>query len=146
MNVLQDRGRVVDEKYAEAVELNLERAHGLSEYKFPTVDIRKTMATQDEEATEEDVAEIFVRINNQGTRLGQADFVLTLLSVFHGPVRDRIEERALAMSKDALVTLDTQQLLRAACAVAFGSGEDEGHLPFAARHRPDHWRGRCGGP
>jgi len=120
LNALQDRGRVVDEKYAEAVELNLERAHALSDYKFPTVDIRKAAAVQDEAATEEDVAEIFVRINNQGTRLGQADFVLTLLSVFHGPLRDRIEERARAMSDGSLVALDTQQLLRAACAVAFG--------------------------
>ncbi len=120
LNALQDRGRVVDEKYAEAVELNLERAHALSDYKFPTVDIRKTAAVQDEAATEEDVAEIFVRINNQGTRLGQADFVLTLLSVFHGTLRDRIEERARAMSDGSLVALDTQQLLRAACAVAFG--------------------------
>ncbi len=120
LNALQDRGRVVDERYAEAVELNLERAHALSDYKFPTVDIRKTAAVQDDAATEEDVAEIFVRINNQGTRLGQADFVLTLLSVFHGPLRDRIEERARAMSDGSLVALDTQQLLRAACAVAFG--------------------------
>jgi hypothetical protein len=93
MNALRDRGRVVDDKYEEAVELNLERAHAISDYRFPTVDIRKTAATRDEEATEEDVAEIFVRINNQGTRLGQADFVLTLLSVFHGSLRDRIEER-----------------------------------------------------
>lgn len=120
MNALRDKGRAVDEKYEEAVELNLERAHALTDYRFPTVDIRKTLATRDEEATEEDVAEIFVRINNQGTRLGQADFVLTLLSVFHGPLRDRIEERARAMSEGALVALDTQQLLRAACAVAFG--------------------------
>jgi hypothetical protein len=120
MNALRDKGRVVDDKYEEAVELNLERAHALSDYRFPTVDIRKTAATRDEEATEEDVAEIFVRINNQGTRLGQADFVLTLLSVFHGSLRDRIEERARAMSEGALVALDTQQLLRAACAVAFG--------------------------
>jgi hypothetical protein len=77
-------------------------------------------ATQDEEATEEDVAEIFVRINNQGTRLGQADFVLTLLSVYHGELRDRLEERSRAMSSGAVIAIDTQQLLRAACGVAFG--------------------------
>ena len=70
--------------------------------------------------TEEDVAEIFVRINNQGTRLGQADFVLTLLSVYHGELRDRIEERAQAMSQGTVVGIDTQQLLRAVCGVAFG--------------------------
>jgi hypothetical protein len=120
LNALRDQGRVVDEKYEDAVDRNLDRAHGISEYRLPTVDIRKTVTTQDEEATEEDVAEIFVRINNQGTRLGQADFVLTLLSVFHGELRDRIEERARAMSKGAVIAIDTQQLLRAACAVAFG--------------------------
>jgi hypothetical protein len=120
MNILRDKGRVVDEKYEDAMERNLDRAHAISDYRFPTVDIRKTATTQDEEATEEDVAEIFVRINNQGTRLGQADFVLTLLSVFHGELRDRIEERAREMSKSAIVGIDTQQLLRAACAVAFG--------------------------
>ena len=54
----------------------------IADYRFPTVDIRKTATTQAEEATEEDVAEIFVRINNQGTRLGQADFVLTLFLCF----------------------------------------------------------------
>ena len=64
-DALRDKGRVVDDKYEDAVELNLERAHSISDYRFPTVDIRKTAATRDEEATEEDVAEIFVRINNQ---------------------------------------------------------------------------------
>ncbi|MEO8752621.1 MAG: DUF262 domain-containing protein, partial [Casimicrobiaceae bacterium] len=120
MNALRDRGRAVDEKYEDAVERNLDRAHAISEYRFPTVDIRKTAATQEEEATEEDVAEIFVRINNQGTRLGQADFVLTLLSVFHGELRDRIEERSRAMSQGTVIGIDTQQLLRAVCGVAFG--------------------------
>lgn len=120
MTALRDNGRAVDDKYEEAVEHNLEGAHNVSDYRFPTVDIRKTATTQEEEATEEDVAEIFVRINNQGTRLGQADFVLTLLSVFHGELRDRIEERARAMSQGTLIAIDTQQLLRAACAVAFG--------------------------
>jgi hypothetical protein len=94
VNALRDHGRVIDDHYEDAMEQNLERAHAISEYRLPTVDIRKTAANKEEEVTEEDVAEIFVRINNQGTRLGQVDFVLTLLSVFHGPLRDRIEHRA----------------------------------------------------
>jgi hypothetical protein len=101
------------------VERNLDRAHAIIDYRFPSVDIRKTAAKQSEEATEEDVAEIFVRINNQGTRLGKADFVLTLLSVYHGELRDRIEERARVMSHNEVVAIDTQQLLRAVCGVAF---------------------------
>lgn len=120
INGLRDKGRPVDEKYEDAVERNLDRAHSIADYRFPTVDIRKTAATQAEEATEEDVADIFVRINNQGTRLGQADFVLTLLSVYHGELRDRIEERSRAMSQGTVVSIDTQQLLRAICGVAFG--------------------------
>ncbi len=120
LTALRDKGRAVDEKYEDAVERNLDRAHSIADYRFPTVDIRKTATTDAEEATEEDVAEIFVRINNQGTRLGQADFVLTLLSVYHGELRDRIEERSRAMSEGTVVSLDTQQLLRAICGVAFG--------------------------
>jgi hypothetical protein len=120
INALRDKGRAIDDKYEDAVDRNLGRAHAITDYRFPTVDIRKTATTQDEEVTDEDVAEIFVRINNQGTRLGQADFVLTLLSVFHGGLRDRIEERARAMSLGTVVGIDTQQLLRAVCGVAFG--------------------------
>jgi hypothetical protein len=118
MNALRERGRPIDEQYEDAVERNLDRAHSIADYRFPTVDIRRTAATG--EATEEDVAEIFVRINNQGVRLGQADFVLTLLSVYHGELRERLEESARAMSVGAVVGLDTQQLLRAVCGVAFG--------------------------
>jgi len=120
VKALRDKKRTVDEKYENAVEDNLDRAHAIADYRFPTVDIRKTATTQAEEATEEDVAEIFVRINNQGTRLGQADFVLTLLSVYHGELRDRIEERSREMSRETVVAIDTQQLLRAVCGVAFG--------------------------
>lgn len=118
---LRDKGRPIDEQYEYAVEWNLSRAQLLREYRFPTVEIRsKSTGAHGGEASEEDVGEIFVRINNQGTRLGQADFVLTLLSVFHGQLRDRFEERARAMSQGPVITVDTQQLLRAACAVAFG--------------------------
>jgi hypothetical protein len=87
MNGLRERGRVVDERYEEAVEFKLDRAGSIADYRFPTVDIRRTAAIG--EATEEDVAEIFVRINSQGARLGQADFVLTLLSVYHGELREK---------------------------------------------------------
>lgn len=120
VNALRDRGRVVDSAYEDAAENNIERAHAISDYRFPTVDIRRTAAETDAGVTEEDVAEVFVRINNQGSRLGQADFVLTLLSVFHGDLRDRMEERARRMSERGVIGVDTQQLLRAVCGVAFG--------------------------
>jgi hypothetical protein len=118
IKALRERGRDIDDRYEEAVEFNLDRAGSIADYRFPTVDIRRTAETG--EATEEDVAEIFVRINNQGVRLGQADFVLTLLSVYHGELREKLEDRAQAMSVAAVVGLDPQQLLRAVCGVAFG--------------------------
>jgi hypothetical protein len=116
MNALRDSGRAVDEAYEDAVERNLEVAKGISNYRFPTIEIRETGA---EAVNEEDISEIFVRINNEGKRLGQADFVLTLLSVYHRELRDQIEQRAREMSDGAVVEIDTQQLLRAACGVAF---------------------------
>lgn len=114
---LTARGHSVTDEYADAVDQNLDRAQLISDFRFPTVEIRPTGAAT---ASEEDVAEIFVRINNQGARLGQADFVLTLLSVFHGTLRDRIELRAKEISEESVISLDVQQLLRATCAVAFG--------------------------
>lgn len=117
LKALEERGRIIDDAYRDAMDMNLDRAQGITNYRFPTVEIRKTATA--EEIGEEDVAEIFVRINSQGTRLGQADFVLTLLSVFHGELRDRIETGARSMSINAIVPVDTQQILRTACAVGF---------------------------
>jgi hypothetical protein len=120
IKALKEKDRQIDSKYEDAVDQNLGRAHAISDFRFPTVDIRETGNAKSAEVTDEDVAEIFVRINNQGTRLGQVDFVLTLLSVFHGELRDRIEDRARIMSQKTVVGIDTQQLLRAICGVAFG--------------------------
>jgi hypothetical protein len=117
---LKDSGRVLDDEYTFAVEHNLDVAHAIAEYKFPTVEIRKATGGAEDEATDNDVAEIFVRINNQGTKLKQADFVLTLLAVFQPQLRDVIEGRAREMSEGAVVEVDSQQLLRVACGVAFG--------------------------
>lgn len=115
---LRERGRIVDDAYEEAVDTNLARAQAIRDYRFPTVEIRKTAGVQD--VSEEDVADIFVRINSQGKRLGQSDFVLTLLSVSRRELRDRIEARAADLSTSGVITVDTQQILRAACAVGFG--------------------------
>lgn len=43
-------------------------------------------------ATEEQVSEIFVRINSRGRTLNQADFILTLMSVFWDEGRKKLEE------------------------------------------------------
>ncbi|MCL6430228.1 MAG: DUF262 domain-containing protein [Anaerolineae bacterium] len=59
------------------------------------VDLRKYPLTALEvssSVTEEQVAEIFVRINSRGTPLNQADFILTLMSVFWDDGRKQLED------------------------------------------------------
>ncbi len=80
-------------------------------------------------APEEQVAEIFVRINNQGRKLNQADFILTLMSVFWEEGRKELEDfcrRAKHPPADnhpspynPYFQPDPEQLLRVDVALAF---------------------------
>lgn len=54
---------------------NLDRLFDLQRYPFTALEIASSV-------DEEQVADIFVRINSEGVKLNQADFILTLLSVF----------------------------------------------------------------
>ena len=122
------------------MERNLDRAHAISDYRFPTVDIRKTATTQDEEVTEEDVAEIFVRINNQGTRLGQADFVLTLLSVLSRRVT-RPDRGARAGNVPGHSRWDRYTTASAGCVRRrLWSRANVSRLPLSSRRRSDDGR------
>jgi len=59
----------------ETIAHNLDRLFDLQKYPFTALEIAPTV-------DEEQVADIFVRINSEGVKLNQADFILTLLSVF----------------------------------------------------------------
>ncbi len=84
------------------------------------------------EVDEEKVAEIFMRVNSGGTELTQADFILTLLSVFREEDRRRLEDFAREsriVPSDGnpspynhLVEPDPDALLRVAVLVAFHRG------------------------
>ena len=63
---------------------NLDRLFDLQKYPFTALEIAPTV-------DEEQVADIFVRINSEGVKLNQADFVLTLLSVFWDEGRHALE-------------------------------------------------------
>lgn len=78
--------------------------------------------------TEEQVADVFVRINSKGKTLNQADFILTLMSVFWEEGRKDLEEfcRLCRLpSKDAaspfnfLIEPDPDQMLRVSVGLAF---------------------------
>ncbi|NVJ46464.1 MAG: DUF262 domain-containing protein [Cytophagia bacterium] len=80
------------------------------------------------EIDEEQVADVFVRINSQGKKLNQADFILTLMSVFWEEGRKDLEEfcRLCRLpSKDSaspfnyLIDPDPDQMLRVGVGLAF---------------------------
>src|SRR5690606_13704848 len=71
---------------------NLGRLFGLGNYPFTALEIS---ADVDEEA----VSDIFVRINSEGVKLNQGDFILKLLSVFWEDGRKALEDFAQASRK-----------------------------------------------
>lgn len=83
------------------------------------------------EVKEEQVAEVFVRINSQGKQLNQADFILTLMSVWWDEGRAQLER----WSRDAhtpgdaawnpFVALEPDHLVRVGIAVGFRRGRLE---------------------
>lgn len=80
------------------------------------------------EIDEEQVADVFVRINSQGKKLNQADFILTLMSVFWEDGRRDLEEfcrLCRVPSKDSaspfnyLIDPNPDQILRVSVGLAF---------------------------
>jgi hypothetical protein len=80
---------------------------------------------------EENVAEVFVRVNSKGKNLNQADFILTLMSVFWDEGRTQLEQwsREARVPGDpahnAYLAPDADQLLRVAIALGFRRGRLE---------------------
>lgn len=109
----------------EAEEENIQNAFmqlkNLESYPFSALELSTNI-------TEEQVADVFVRINSQGKTLNQADFILTLMSVFWEEGRKDLEEfcRLCRLpSKDAaspfnyLIDPDPDQMLRVSVGLAF---------------------------
>lgn len=105
---------------------NLDRLFDLLKYPFTALEIAPTV-------DEEQVADIFVRINSEGVKLNQADFILTLLSVFWDEGRKDLEEfsrrcRQVPGPEDKpspfnyYIYPGPDQLLRAAVALGFARG------------------------
>lgn len=72
-----------------------DRVRDLIAYQFSVVELDAT-------AEEEQVAEVFVRINSEGVVLNQADFILTLMSVFWEKGRRELEDFARAAKTPTL--------------------------------------------
>ncbi|MFE9101966.1 GmrSD restriction endonuclease domain-containing protein [Actinomadura geliboluensis] len=99
----------------------LDRCRDLSNYSFKVMELSRSI-------DEEQVAEIFVRINSEGVTLNQADFILTLMSVFWEKGRVDLEEFCRGARQPTLdgetafnwyLRPQPDQLLRVSVALAF---------------------------
>jgi hypothetical protein len=102
-------------------EQSLQRLFNLTSFPFTTLQLSANIE-------EEQVAEVFVRINSEGKSLNQADFILTLMSVFWEDGRKELEEFCRKARQPSVneaspfnhfVNPSPDQLLRVAVGVAF---------------------------
>jgi len=77
--------RPLSEEEEDALEDAIDRVRDLTHFPFKAVELDSTV-------DEEQVAEVFVRINSEGVSLNQADFILTLMSVFWEKGRKELED------------------------------------------------------
>lgn len=80
-------------------------------------------------ADEEQMSQIFIRVNSGGTKLTEDDFIMTLLSVYEPQTRQRIEDWCEAShtpgtetSYNALLTVKPSHVIRATVGLGFGRG------------------------
>ncbi len=76
--------RPVSEDDETLIQTNINNLDNIRLYPFTVLEVSSA-------ANEEEVSEIFVRVNSKGTPLNQADFILTLMSVFWEEGRKQLE-------------------------------------------------------
>jgi hypothetical protein len=114
--------REVSEAEEEKVADAIGRLAGLTNFPFIALELSQ-------QCTEEQVADVFVRINSEGKKLNQSDFILTLMSVFWDDGRTELEQFCRAARQPApagqaspfnqIFQPDPDHLLRVDVGVAF---------------------------
>lgn len=84
--------RELSDDEAEKIEEAIDHLRNLLHYSFVALTLSSSV-------DEETIAEVFVRINGKGKALNQADFIMTLMSVFWDEGRAELEEFALAATR-----------------------------------------------
>jgi len=116
--------REVSEGEQAQIEKALTKLHGLLSFPFTALELAAHIS-------EEQVGDVFVRINSKGTPLNQADFILTLMSVFWDDGRTELERfckeaRTPSTGKPSpfnhFIHPDPNQLLRVSVGVGFKRG------------------------
>lgn len=112
---------VVSDELEAKIQEAFMRLKNLENYPFSVLELSQ-------EINEEQVADVFVRINSEGKTLNQADFILTLMSVFWDEGRTNLENfcrdartpsTTNATPFNYLIVPKPEQMLRAAVGLAF---------------------------
>lgn len=116
------RGEITTQERG-TVEKSLQKLHSLLHYPFTALELSSSVDV-------DQVSDVFVRINSEGKQLNQADFILTLMSVFWDEGRAQLEEfcrqsRVQGTGPSPFNRLfqpNPDQLLRVAVAIGFRRG------------------------
>lgn len=84
----ENKGETLAKEECSKISKNINAVWNLKGHELPVFDIKSS-------AEEEDVSEIFVRVNSGGVALKQNDFILTLLSLYWDDGRKEIEKFSL---------------------------------------------------
>lgn len=112
---------VVSDELETKIQEAFMRLKNLENYPFSVLELSQ-------EIDEEQVADVFVRINSEGKTLNQADFILTLMSVFWDEGRTNLENfcrdarlpsTTYANPFNYLIVPKPEQMLRASVGLAF---------------------------
>lgn len=133
LKILEQK-RDIPPEQEDVIASNIDRLFDLKNYPFTALEIAESV-------NEEQVADIFVRINSEGVKLNQADFILTLLSVFCEDMRHTLEDFCFKSRTPAkpgtgsspynhFIEPSPDQLLRVAIALGFGRGRLQSVYPL----------------
>ncbi len=120
----ENRDEELDHEQQDFLEERIDRVRDLRDFRFQVIELNAG-------ANEEQVADIFVRINSEGVKLNQADFILTLMSVhwekgrkqLEDFCRDAVDPKVSGPSpKNPFIDPSPDQLLRAGVGLAFRRG------------------------
>lgn len=118
-------GREVSDDEEDRLNESIDRLYDLQSYPFTALELSSTI-------DEEKVAEVFVRINSKGVPLNQADFILTLMSVWWDDGRKQLEQFSRAAKHPStsgpspfnhFIQPSPDQLLRAIVGLGFRRGQ-----------------------
>jgi hypothetical protein len=118
-------GREVSDDEEDYLNESIDRLYDLQSYPFTALELSSTI-------DDEKVAEVFVRINSKGVPLNQADFILTLMSVWWDDGRKQLEAFSRAAKHPStsgpapfnhFIQPSPDQLLRAIVGLGFRRGQ-----------------------